>query len=348
MSPRTVVFRADASVAIGAGHVMRCLTLADALSGSGALCHFLCRELAGSLHQVIRGRGHQAHTLAVVGGEETAFDWAVDARQSRAVLDTMQADWLVVDHYGLGQEWERCVRPAVGKLMAIDDLGRHHLCDLLLDQNYPNPQHDRYEMSTPRDALLLGPRYALLRPEFAALRPLALSRRNGSLRRVLVSMGATDPGDETTKVLTGLAAYTEPNWAVDVVVGSGNPHRRSVEEACARLPSGSLHVQTSAMAALMAAADCAIGAAGSTSWERCCLGLPAMVTVVSEDQLPIAESLAEAGAHVLMGWNFAVSADDYAAALGGVTAPRLREMSERAAAICDGRGVGRVAERFNS
>jgi UDP-2,4-diacetamido-2,4,6-trideoxy-beta-L-altropyranose hydrolase len=350
MAASTVVFRADASVTIGTGHVIRCLALADALKSRGVDCHFVCREQTGNLLDSIQGRGHVVHPLTGPPGGDTAADWSVDARRSGAVLEALQPDWLVVDHYELGQGWERQIRPSVGRLMAIDDIGRPHLCDVLLDQNFPNPMHGRYGPSATGDALLLlGPQFALVRPEFAALRPFALSRRDGSLRRVLVSMGGSDPEGETTKALTGLAASSGGSqWAVDVVVGAGNPHRRSVEEACARLPNARLHVQTSRMADLMAAADCAITAGGSTSWERCCLGLPALVTAVSPDQLAIAESLADAGVQVFMGRNSGLTSDDYAAALGELTAAWLREMSACAAEICDGRGVERVAERLQS
>jgi UDP-2,4-diacetamido-2,4,6-trideoxy-beta-L-altropyranose hydrolase len=347
MVARTVVFRADASVAVGTGHIVRCLTLADALNRGGTECHFLCRAQHDNLLELIREKGYRVHLMALAGGENAyAQGGLIDAQYSRAVLATLRPDWLVVDHYELGREWERQIRSAVGRLMALDDIGRPHLCDLLLDQNFTNPLHSRYVPATIGNALLLlGPQFALVRPEFAALRPFALSRRDGSLRRILVSMGGTDPQDETTKVLTGLGACAG-DWAVDVVVGAANPNRRSVEDACAQLPDARLHVQTPNMAALMAAADCAITAGGSTAWERCCLGLPALVTVLSADQLAVAESLAHAGAQVLMGWNSALTPDDYALALGEITAMRLREMSESAAAICDGHGVDRVAERL--
>src|SRR5205823_10531073 len=122
-------------------------------------------------------------------------------------------------------------------------------------------------------------RFALLRPEFAQLRPRALRRRDGALRRLLVTMGGSDAVDETSKVLAGLQGCRGPQWSVDVVVGGGNPNRSVVQAACARLPGVQLHVDTARMAELMVQADCAISAGGSTTWERCCLGLAALVTV---------------------------------------------------------------------
>ena len=344
-----VTFRVDASIRIGSGHVMRCLTLADALTKAGAECHFLCGEQAGDLLDIVRGNGHIVHVLSRHEDSGGGGDWPADAERSYLVLDALRADWLVLDHYGLGEDWERKIRPAVGKLMVIDDIGRPHLCDLLLDQNFPNPTHDRYEKSAIGGALLLlGPQYALVRPEFAALRSFSLNRRDGSLRRLLVSMGGSDPDDETSKVLTAVSAGRTHEWTLDIVVGAANPHRRSVETACAELPNARLHVQTPQMADLMAAADCAITTGGSISWERCTLGLPAIVTAVSVDQLAVSEALADEGAQVFLGWNSKLTAAEYASALESMTALRLRQISTAAAAICDGRGAERVVERLHS
>jgi len=342
-----VVFRADASIFIGTGHVMRCLSLADALKSRGAECHFICNPDTGHALDLIRLRGHAAYALP---GDECCApgaDFSEDAAQTRVIVSKLNADWLIVDHYLLGQEWECQIRSAVRKLLVIDDLGRAHQCDVLLDQNFHNPIHARYRQTLASDTqLLLGSEFALLRPEFATLRVPALQRRNGSLSRLLVSMGGSDPDNETNKVLTGLGAGWQAEWTLDVVVGSSNPHRSCVAEACRRLPNARLHVQAANMAELMLAADCAISAGGGTTWERCCLGLPALVTVVSNDQLAIAEAVAQAGAQVLLGGNSDLAARDYAKSIAALTPVGLREMSRAAAAICDGRGAERVAARL--
>lgn len=341
-----VVFRADASVLIGSGHVMRCLALADALKSRGASCYFVCREQAGNLLEYIRGHGHTSLSLPKTVGE--TCDWLMDAEDTRRILVELIPNWLIVDHYRLGEEWEIALRSFAGRILAIDDIGRPHACDLLLDQNMPNPMHDSYrKMLAPKVELLLGPRYALVRPEFAALRPRALARRNGSLARVVVSMGGSDPYNETCKVLEGLGEGMGSKLDVDVVIGSSNPNRESVEAACARMSSAKLHVQTSKMGELMLAADCAICAGGSTTWERCCMGLSAIVTALSADQLAIAESLAKIGAHVYLGTNTELSSADYARALQGLDPDSLRAMSLAAAGVCDGHGVERIAERLH-
>jgi UDP-2,4-diacetamido-2,4,6-trideoxy-beta-L-altropyranose hydrolase len=343
-----VIFRADASVVIGTGHVMRCLTLADVLKSRGATCHFICRGDSGHALDFIRMRGHDAHGLPSSDSSPPVLDVSEDATLTRALARGLRPEWLIVDHYSLGQEWECQVRSVARRLFVIDDIGRAHRCDVLLDQNFRNPVHARYRQSlATKTLLLLGSEFALLRPEFATLRTLALQRRTGALTRLLVSMGGTDPGNETSKVLAGLEARWHPEWALDVVVGASNPHLNAVADACERIPNTSLHVQAANMAELMLAADCAISAGGSTTWERCCLGLPALVAVVSDDQLAIADAVAKAGAQILLGWNSALSDRSYAESVAALTPVSLRKMATAAAAICDGRGAERVAERLH-
>ncbi len=147
-----VVFRADASLNIGSGHVMRCLTLANALRESGASCFFVCREHPGNLLELIREQGFEAiglplpKTFESLHGKHSSSrltyagwlgdSWQRDAEQTLAALNGELADWLVVDHYALDSAWEESLRPACRRLLVIDDLAdRDHRCDLLLDQN---------------------------------------------------------------------------------------------------------------------------------------------------------------------------------------------------------------------
>jgi UDP-2,4-diacetamido-2,4,6-trideoxy-beta-L-altropyranose hydrolase len=345
MARLNVVFRADSSRDIGSGHVMRCLALADPLTADGGHCVFLCRPAPGDLTDEIERRGHAVIRLPPMGEQAPLFE-SDDARASGSALAHVAVDWLVVDHYRLGVDWERVVSPCAHNLLAIDDIGRDHECSLLLDQNFPNPMHDRYRRAQPDTKLLLGPQYALLRGEFAVSRATALQRRSGALRRILVTMGGSDPGNSTAKALAALQAVWLDGWHVDVVIGTGNPHRESVESVCLGLPSATLHIQTSSMAQLMTAADCAIGASGSTTWERCCLGLPALVTIQSDDQIAIAEAVAGAGAQSLVGRDREITFADYSREISRLSSARLLEMSLSAANICDGRGANRVAERL--
>jgi len=194
IAAQEIVFRTDAALQIGTGHVMRCLTLAEALAERGAHCRFVCREHSGNLMELIRDRGFDAIGLPVesgrlateassdepIGAHATwlGADWAVDAEQACAALGDMDADWLIVDHYALDVRWERSLRSRCRRLMVIDDLAdRIHDCDLLLDQNLGREPRDYAGLVPDCSAILVGPRFALLRPEFAALRDYSLNRR---------------------------------------------------------------------------------------------------------------------------------------------------------------------------
>jgi UDP-2,4-diacetamido-2,4,6-trideoxy-beta-L-altropyranose hydrolase len=184
----------------------------------------------------------------------------------------------------------------------------------------------------------------LVRSEFAALRSVSLARLRTGLSRIVVFMGGTDSLNETTKALAGLVQARLAESFVDVVIGQGNPHRAEVEAACARLPKVELHIQTTRMAELLTAADLAICAGGSVTWERCVLGLPGMVVITAENQEAIARTVAAAGGHRLLGWHRDLTAEHYAQEISVLAGEDLRPMSAAAAGICDGLGVGRVAD----
>ena len=336
-TPR-IVFRADASLEIGTGHVMRCLTLADMLRERGASCEFVCRTLPGDRIDEIRRRG---------------FD--VRAGDDPRLGGGLRADWLVVDHYGLDRDWEQSLRSAANRIMVIDDLAdRPHDCDLLLDQNLGSTPQD-YDSLVPLGCeLLCGPEFALLRPEFARLRANALERRQARcaespIMRILVSMGGVDRDNATGQVLAVLgAAELAGEVAVTVVMGAAAPWIGQVGAQAEALPFPvEVAVDVADMAARMAASDFCIGAAGSTSWERCCMGLPSALVVLADNQAKLCRELAGAGAAFAVG-----GPEEVAATLPPVLdtiraePQRLADMSAAAAAICDGLGTRRVADRL--
>lgn len=353
-----VVFRVDASLRIGSGHVMRCLTLAAALRETGADCRFLCREHVGHLAATIRTRGFDCTLLpppsmpaeAVADADYAAWlgvDAITDARQCAALLaPEPPADWLVVDHYALDADWERRLRPHCCRLLAIDDLAsRRHDCDLLLDQNLGRRAAD-YAGRIPAGAtVLVGPCHALLRPEFARARQASLARRaGGSLQSLLVTMGGVDLDNATGAVLGLLPGNPlPPGCQVTVVMGAAAPWLASVRALASSLPwPCEVRIDVADMAELTTNCDFAIGAAGSTAWERCCLGVPSALVVLADNQQPIADALAAAGASWPLG-----RAGDLAAtlpiALDAATDPaRLAALGANAARIVDGLGTARV------
>lgn len=354
-----IVFRADASLQIGTGHVMRCLTLADALAARGAECRFICREHPGNLIGYIQERGFPVDPLpfstskrgcpapslahaAWLGASQTE-----DAVACSELLGDKRCDWLIVDHYALDQCWESLLRPCCGRLMVIDDLAdRAHTCDLLLDQTFGRPAADYAGLVPSGCTVLCGAQYALLRSEFAALRSASLQRRaHTPVRHLLVNMGGVDKENATGQVLLALRHMQLPaDCRVTVVMGATAPWVDSVCQQAERLAwPAEVHVGAANMAHLMADSDLAIGAAGATSWERCCLGLPAIMVVLADNQRLVAESLARAGAvRLLRGTEWIAS--DLAPLLNElVTDPSLCiAMSRRGADIVDGHGVATV------
>lgn len=300
---RRVVIRADASRAIGSGHVMRCLTLAERLRKRGDDVTFVSRELPGNLIAFVEGKGfrvlhlpHHAEDASLTGyAAWLTVPETVDAEETLAAV-SRHIDLLVVDSYALDIAWERRLRAVAARIFVIDDLAnRVHDCDALLDQNFYRDAAHRYDGLVPATCdVRIGPRYALLREEFFAARR-SLRTRDGHLRRVFVFYGGSDLTRETEKAVRALLAVPELRLAADVVVGSSNAHLAEIKALCAGHENLHLHVQAQNMAALMATADLALGAGGTTTWERCFLGLPALVTVIAENQRSIAKDTAAAG-----------------------------------------------------
>jgi UDP-2,4-diacetamido-2,4,6-trideoxy-beta-L-altropyranose hydrolase len=365
-----IVFRVDASIEIGTGHVMRCLALAEALRERGVRSRFLCRARAGNLIGRIRERGFAVDALPeaavglsvaamAVGMREPAHaawlgaHWLSDARQTLALLRDAPPDWLIVDHYALDARWEREVRQSCGGLMVIDDLAdRPHHCDLLVDQNLGRGVAD-YEALVPAPCRkLTGPRYALLRSEFAKLRAYSLSRRAlAPVKSILIAMGGVDRANASGHVLAALRDGELPNEiVVNVAMGPTAPWVDRVRAVASTAP-GRANVLTDVqdMGQLMADSDLAIGAAGGSSWERCCLGVPTVLLALADNQRKVAEMLAARGAAVYAG--DAGSGPRRAAAAAKSLlqdVELLPRLSQAGAGLCDGAGAGRVAEVVSS
>jgi UDP-2,4-diacetamido-2,4,6-trideoxy-beta-L-altropyranose hydrolase len=361
-----VVFRADASIEMGTGHVMRCLALADELKRHGHKCSFICRDHPGHLGKLIADKGFGLDLLKVRDFEDSRFSenngtrhakwlgvsWEVDARQSQEALGDTNPEWLIVDHYALDGHWERQVGPSVGRIMGIDDLAdREHQVDLLLDQNLGRTANDYNELLPDHCIRLIGPRYALLRSEFSEFRVRSLRRREkAELGRILISMGGTDTPNTTASVLQALEASDLPSTLnLDVIMGSTAPWLDQIHHL-SDISRFDINVSTDvrAMAERMCLADLSIGAAGSTSWERCVLALPSIVVSQAYNQSEILEALSGAGAAEKLDFPF----DDmelFRILNRFLKAPeKLSAMAKNAARICDGMGVGRVFERLNA
>jgi UDP-2,4-diacetamido-2,4,6-trideoxy-beta-L-altropyranose hydrolase len=341
-----LVVRADASRRIGTGHVVRSATLAGELIRRGWQAVLATRDLPPAM------RGSLVE--ADIGVLELRADEPLDSEPDRlAELLSRQPSMgpivIVTDHYGIDAAWHRRAAWAT-VIAAVDDLAeRPQHVGLLLNQNL-GATPARYAGLVPAGAeLLLGPQFALVRPAFA--RPPGVERVRDGLRgrvpRVLVMLGGADEPDVTRRAT---AAAVGLGYAVDVVVGpayAGTPSLRSWAE---RRPAIAVHANTTRVADLMEAADLCVGAAGSASWERCALGLPAILVTLAQNQVEVASLLASAGAAVSLGWHEDVTDMALTAAIRDLIEDptRLRLMSEAAAAITDGRGTGRVADALEA
>ncbi len=353
-----VVFRVDASLEIGSGHVMRCLTLAHALRARRAKCLFICREHIGNLAALIRQQGFEVADLTT-SGESVPFeadspahaawvgaDWQQDAAQTLGAIGEEYADLLVVDHYGLDARWERTLRAGVMKILVIDDLAdRQHDCDLLLDQNLVANLNSRYDGLLPAAcARLQGPQYALLQPQYKELHD-RIPPREREVRRLLAYFGAADSENLSSLVVEAFIAIAREDITLDLVINSASVHAGALRAQVRGSRHITLHENLPSLAQLMVHADLAIGAGGATSWERCCLGLPALVITVANNQKEIAAELHRQQYIEWLGHKDAVDRQTLQARMVELLNHGLVEgWSEHCLGLVDGRGVDRVVD----
>jgi UDP-2,4-diacetamido-2,4,6-trideoxy-beta-L-altropyranose hydrolase len=346
-----IAIRADASAAIGMGHLTRCMSLANLLGDDGVAVVFLLRSHAAAFVPTLEAAGYAVRLLPDPEERDAtattwlSTSWQRDAEQTRQALGEIgPVDWLIVDHYGLDARWERMQRQLARHVLVIDDIAnRAHACDMLLDQNLALNM-GRYEgLVPPNCQTLLGPHYALLRPEFAHARK-SLSNRKGEVHRLLVCFGGSDSSNETAKVLVAVKNLPDASLGIDVVIGVSNPNTHSVAALCQELPHTTLHRSAGNMAELMARADLAIGAGGVMCWERCCLGLPAIAVDIADNQVGALTALAAIGALDYVGSAASVTAEQITRAIRALLdAPAtVRAMGDIARDLVDGQGSARV------
>lgn len=357
------VFRADASVQIGLGHVMRCLSLADALRNQSCESIFVTREHPGHVIPTILRRGHRvvalpgctgqpygSHPSAPRHADWLGADWRDDAEATRAVLRASDACCLIVDHYALDAAWQESVIQPGTQLVVLDDLAdRPHLANLLLDQNSGRLKLDYAGLVPVSCDLRIGPAHALMRREFALLRSKALNRRE-TLERpatLLITLGGADKDNVTNIVLGALTKVPAAlGLIVTVVMGASAPHLSAVRDV-ARAMSIPIEVVADAtdMAQRIMSADLCIGAAGSSTWERCCLGLPTLQVVLAENQMVVAKALEDVGGSIALPFP---SRPEFVGALTKglerlFVSAQYRAVARTASSLTDGRGAQRLA-----
>ncbi|MEH6835067.1 MULTISPECIES: UDP-2,4-diacetamido-2,4,6-trideoxy-beta-L-altropyranose hydrolase [Falsihalocynthiibacter] len=346
-----LLIRTDGDTIIGGGHVMRCLTLANEATERGHHVEFVMAARLNTMSQRVRDSGFKVHDISPSSppphdpagpahSNWLATSWQEDARATAEAAQKLGPDWIIWDHYGLDARWTHEVRSATytAQFMAIDDLDDRALgSERVLDQT----RMSETARLNPADATLTGASFALLRPEFAALRPTALAGRNDTVTRILIAPGMVDGSGLAPLALRALAAF--PDIEVEVVMGSSSQTVIEVETLLATRPKATLALDADNMAERMARADLCIGAGGMTSWERCCLGLPAMAICTADNQKAVLDALDRAGAVTALSLEQARNPNILHHALIR-TISKCRNMSKAAAGLCDGLGAGRVMD----
>jgi UDP-2,4-diacetamido-2,4,6-trideoxy-beta-L-altropyranose hydrolase len=350
MKERFIVIRADASLQIGTGHVMRCLALADELRQHQYTIIFVCRELEGHLIRYIQQRGYEVSTIHSAE-PLTINNIEADAALTMQVVDTQSClPWIIVDHYAVDYRWEEIVKGNGSKLLVIDDLAnRYHAADVLLDQNLSPLGVAKYDkLVPPQCRRLVGPAYLLLRPSFYIERQ-NLRVRDGLINKLLIFFGGSDPTNETVKALYAIKALQLERVGIDVIIGESNGHREEITAICQLLPQAHLHIQIENMAWLISEADFALGAGGVAMWERCYLGLPSAVTIVAENQAESVIQAADLEAIWLTGWHNQINSEQYTDIINRalVSQDKLIVLSQRAIELVEskpGKAMSRLAE----
>lgn len=351
-----VFVRVDASKDIGTGHFFRCLTLSQKICSKGHSVTFISSQMPQELIKILHL--NKIYFKRIYNNNSSKIDnlahshWLgvsqkEDAHNFKQCLKS-KIDLLVIDHYGIDETWENELRAFSKKILVIDDLAdRNHNCDFLLDQNYYPNLSTRYKGRVPNDAfMLLGPNYCLLRDDFAVLRK-SIYKTKESINRIFVFFGGIDNENHTKITLDVLGRLEGKNFLVDVVVGSQNPNKNIIKSMCKKF-SYNFHCQTSKIAKIMHQSDLAIGAAGSTSWERCCLGLPAIIIPIAKNQIEIATSIHNFGAAICIEGNENLHQRIYNTIKSlQLNNKILKKMNKACLELVDGLGVERVIMKLN-
>jgi UDP-2,4-diacetamido-2,4,6-trideoxy-beta-L-altropyranose hydrolase len=343
MAPRSerLLVRADAGARMGTGHLMRCLALAQAWQDAGGSCLFLAAELPAALRDRLAAERMPTRSALAEPGS------AADSEQTSRLAYEIGAEWAVVDGYRFGTGFQRALKQAGLCVLAIDDYGHceHYHADLVLNQNV-HAEEALYRRREPSTRLLLGTDYVLLRREF--LQDRNREHRVPAVgRNVLVTLGGADPENITETVVRALDLVQVDGLEAVVVVGGSNPHLDAVRIAVARSrPWVELRVNVTDMARLMAWADAAVTAGGSSVWEFALLGVPALGIGRARQETELLRGAAAGGIIVDLGSHLDVTPEVIAGRLTRLLRdPHERgRLSEAARRAVDGLGPQRVLQ----
>lgn len=343
--------RVDSGTEIGTGHAIRCMSLAYALKKMNFEPCFISKKNRGNISKFFIDHGFMVYYIKnsclKLKKNENIID---DVNQTVKIITKhkSKSPLLLVDHYDLDFKWEKNLRKHVDKIIVIDDLARKHDCDLLLDQNYHKNSKTRYDKLVPRKCVkLLGPKYALLRTEFSNLRKNNVKPRK-IFNNVLISFGGSDPTNETEKVLSAIKILKNKKQfkEINVVITNSNRNKNKIRQICNSIPHTKFYQNVYDIGKLMCKADLAVGAGGSSTWERFCLGLPAIVSIVSNNQYQTTRVLAKKELLINVGLAKNLTIKKYVKIFENLDTKKLRNISKNSLNVVDGNGSFRVAKEI--
>ena len=342
---KNIIFiRVDSSTKVGYGHFIRCMALADTLQKNFEI-NFISRSLEGSLISNIEKKGFSIFRFH---SNSEKINEKNDAQKTISFLNKHgnQKSILIIDNYELSKKWETYVKPFVYKLIVIDDLpNRSHNCDLLIDQNLHTRVNGLYKGLIPSNCIkLIGPKFSMIRKEFRIIRKLVKPRRF-PIKKILVSFGGSDTENQTLVVLNSIVKINM-KINVDVVVGEANRCKKIIKNFCKKNKNFTYHEQIDNIADLMLSSDLSIGSSGSTTWERCILGLPAIVSISSNDQRDIANSLSQKKCIINLGDVKKLKESSYINVITNLKKNDLRNMSKNSMSLVDGNGTQRILKHI--
>jgi len=345
MQNTNLIIRADASTTIGTGHIMRCIELSQAWQDQGGKVVFLLAHKPSALENKLRSQGIEVDYLSVEAGSDE------DARQTADFIQQFTSQWLVVDGYHFGTEYQKIIKDSGTRLLFIDDFGHadHYYADLVLNQNISANQ-ELYINREPYTKLLLGTEYTLLRREFWQWRDWQ-REVNPIASKILITLGGSDPDNVTLRVIQALNLFNKDNLEIIVVIGGSNPHyeylQKEVTDASLAI---SLQRNVSNIPELMVGADLAIAAGGSTNWELAFMGLPSLVITIADNQQAIASELDRQGVIINLGWHQDLNIERLGLAIRDLIGDRLKRetMSKKGRQLVDSNGAKRVVSAIIS
>jgi UDP-2,4-diacetamido-2,4,6-trideoxy-beta-L-altropyranose hydrolase len=345
MPAKTLFIRADASAEIGAGHVMRCLALAQAWQKTDGSAIFALAAGGIELESRIRSEGAEVVRIHAQPGSRE------DADQTMSLCTRLQAEWLVIDGYHFSANYRRSMRSASPNLLLMDDglETQPCECDVILNPD-PDAAAGMYSQRDTPTELLLGPRYALLRREFLEFHN-ERSDIAQTATRVLVTLGGGDHHNVTLQVVEAMQGLNDLELDITVVIGPSYEHRESLQAAIAKSTrAATLLCNVANMPELMARADLAITAGGGTCYELAFMKVPMFLITMAKNHERAVDSYARAGAAFNAGWFSSLERSTLAACLRRVICdPELRrKLMEYAARMIDGKGASRVVEAMHA